>query len=92
MPSKGASRHLFGFLAGAWQHHQALGQRARRSGGSSLGANSAAAPAASAPGAITGQRYCCRQIGSFARAQELLRQGQTYIDGDGDGVACESVK
>ncbi|MCP9928815.1 thermonuclease family protein [Cyanobium sp. CH-040] len=38
-----------------------------------------------------GRRYTCRQIGSSARAQQLLRQGHTYLDGDGDGEACESL-
>ena len=39
-----------------------------------------------------GRRYRCGEIGSFARAQELLRQGHTYLDGNGDGVACESLR
>jgi len=39
-----------------------------------------------------GRRYRCREFGSFARAQELLRQGHTYLDGNGDGVACESLR
>ena len=38
-----------------------------------------------------GPRLTCRQIGSHARAQELLRQGHHYLDGDGDGEACESL-
>jgi endonuclease YncB( thermonuclease family) len=37
-----------------------------------------------------GRRYTCREIGSYARAQQLLRQGHTYLDGDGDGETCES--
>ncbi|WP_228006988.1 thermonuclease family protein [Cyanobium sp. LEGE 06143] len=37
-----------------------------------------------------GRRYRCREIGSYARAQELLRQGHTYLDGNGDGEARES--
>ena len=32
-----------------------------------------------------GRRYRCKEIGSYARAQELLRQGHAYLDGDGDG-------
>jgi len=36
-----------------------------------------------------GRRYRCGEIGSLARAQELLRQGHTDLDGNGDGVACE---
>jgi endonuclease YncB( thermonuclease family) len=43
--------------------------------------------------AIPGGRMVrCGEIGSFARAQELLRQGHTYLDGSGDGVACESIR
>jgi len=40
---------------------------------------------------ICAYRYC-RQVGSFARAQALLRQGHTYLDRSGDGVACESLR
>ncbi len=39
-----------------------------------------------------GRRYSCKEIGSTARAQELLRQGHTYLDGNRDGEACESVR
>jgi hypothetical protein len=39
-----------------------------------------------------GGRYRCKEIGSFAKAQELLRQGHTYLDRDGDGVACQSLR
>jgi hypothetical protein len=39
-----------------------------------------------------GRRYRCSEIGSYARAQQLLRQGHTYLDGDGDGEACESLR
>jgi hypothetical protein len=38
-----------------------------------------------------GRRYRCREIGSYARAQELLRQGHTYLDSNVDGEACESL-
>jgi len=37
-------------------------------------------------------RYRCKQIGNWAKAQELLKQGHSYLDGDGDGEACESLK
>jgi endonuclease YncB( thermonuclease family) len=37
------------------------------------------------------RRYRCSEISSYARAQQLLRQGHTYLDGDGDGEACESL-
>ncbi|MEB3331671.1 MAG: thermonuclease family protein [Synechococcaceae cyanobacterium] len=39
-----------------------------------------------------GRRYRCKEIGSYARAQELLRQGHSYLDGDRDGEACESLR
>ncbi len=54
------------------------------SGGSAPTRRGAAVPA--------GTRYTCRSIGSFTRAQELLRQGHTYLDRNGDGVACESLR
>jgi hypothetical protein len=31
-----------------------------------------------------GRRYRCSKISSYARAQELLRQGHSYLDGNGD--------
>ena len=40
----------------------------------------------------SGGKTTCMQIGSFARAQELLRQGHSYLDRNGDGVACESLR
>jgi endonuclease YncB( thermonuclease family) len=39
-----------------------------------------------------GRRYRCSEIGSYARAHELLRQGHTYLDSNGDGEACESLR
>jgi endonuclease YncB( thermonuclease family) len=39
-----------------------------------------------------GRRYSCKEIGSYARAQELLRQGHTYLDSNNDGEACESLR
>ena len=38
------------------------------------------------------RRYRCKEIGSYAKAQELLAQGHTYLDGNGDGEACESLR
>jgi len=46
---------------------------------------------ASKPG-YSGSRYKCKQIGYWARAQELLKQGHSYLDRDGDGDACESLR
>ena len=51
--------------------------------------HSAAIPDGTTPG---GRRYRCREIGSYAKAQELLAQGHTYLDGNGDGEACESLR
>jgi endonuclease YncB( thermonuclease family) len=42
--------------------------------------------------APSGWRYTCKQIGSYAQAQILLRQGHSYLDGDGDGEACEGLR
>ena len=39
-----------------------------------------------------GRRYTCKQISSYAKAQLLLRQGHSYLDGDGDGEACEGLR
>jgi len=48
-------------------------------------------PAAAPAGGYSGRKLSSRQIGSYARAQELLKQGHTYLDKNGDGVACESL-
>jgi hypothetical protein len=65
---------------------------ARCFGGSVSTASPTAVSAGSARSVMAGHHYRCKEIGSFARAQELLRQGHTYLDGDGDGVACESLR
>ena len=59
------------------------------------GPGQAAAPSAapqSPAGGSSGRKFYCRQIGSYARAQELLKQGHSYLDKNGDGVACESLR
>jgi endonuclease YncB( thermonuclease family) len=53
------------------------------------GRHSAAIPDGTTPG---GRRYRCNGISSYERAKELLRQGHTYLDGNGDGEACESLR
>ena len=53
------------------------------------GRRSAAIPDGTTPG---GRRYRCNEIGSYARAQELLRQGHTHLDSNGDGEACEALR
>ena len=51
------------------------------------------APPATAPaGGYSVRKLTYRQIGSFTRAQELLRQGHAYLDKNGDGVACELLR
>ena len=50
---------------------------------------SAVIPDGTTPG---GRRYRCSEISSYARAQELLRQGHTYLDGNSDGEACEALR
>jgi endonuclease YncB( thermonuclease family) len=40
----------------------------------------------------TSTKYRCGEIGSWSKAQDLLMQGHTYLDRDGDGEACESLK
>ena len=40
----------------------------------------------------SGAKTTCKQIGSYARAQELLSQGHSYLDRNGDGVACEGLR
>lgn len=53
------------------------------------GRSSTVIPDGTTPG---GRRYRCNEIGSYARAQELLRQGHTYLDSNGDGQACEALR
>ena len=38
------------------------------------------------------RRYRCKDIGSWSRAQKLLKQGHRYLDRDSDGEACESLR
>jgi len=49
-------------------------------------------PAPAPAGGYSERKLTCRQIGSYARAQELLRQGYTYLVKNGDGIACESQR
>ena len=51
--------------------------------------SAAVIPDGTTPG---GRRYRCSEIGSYARAQGLLRQGHTYLDSNRDGEACESLR
>ena len=57
--------------------------RRSRRGGSST---------SSGGGGTTSGKYRCKEIGSWNKAQVLLKQGHTYLDRDGDGEACESLR
>ena len=50
---------------------------------------SAVIPDGTTPG---GRRYRCSEISSYAKAQELLRQGHSNLDGNDDGEACEMLR
>ncbi len=76
-----ASRHRYG----VWQVEGGITRpwEFRR------GRSATVIPDGTTPG---GRRHRCKEIGSYVRAQELLRQGHTYLDGNGDGEACESLR
>ena len=74
--------HLPGGIQRPWDY-----RRGRKSGSGSNNPSSGAKRPSQ-----NGVRYRCKQIGSWAKAQELLKQGHTYLDGNGDGEACESIK
>jgi endonuclease YncB( thermonuclease family) len=76
-----ASRHRYG----VWQVEGGI----TRPWDFRRGRTAAVIPDGTTPG---GRRYRCKEIGSYARAQELLRQGHTYLDSNGDGEACESLR
>ncbi|MCX5969071.1 MAG: thermonuclease family protein [Cyanobacteria bacterium] len=76
-----ASRHRYG----VWQGEGGI----TRPWDFRRGRRSAVVPDGTTP---DGRRYRCQEIGSYARAQELLRQGHTYLDSNGDGEACESLR
>jgi endonuclease YncB( thermonuclease family) len=61
-----------------------------RRGGRSLRQSGGQPPQAA--GSLRTDRYTCKQIRSWSRAQQLLREGHTYLDRDNDGEACESLK
>jgi len=59
-------------------------RRNRKGGGSSASSSGSSSPSSG--------KYRCKEIGSWEKAQVLLKQGHTYLDRDGDGEACESLK
>jgi hypothetical protein len=48
------------------------------------GRRSVVIPDGTTPG---GRRYRCSKVGSYAKTQQLLRQGHTYLDRYADGEA-----
>ncbi len=54
--------------------------------------NSRSASSTSQSSGSSSVRYRCSEIGSWSKAQHLLKQGHSYLDRDGDGEACESFK
>ena len=74
--------HVPGGIQRPWDY-----RRGRKSGSSSNNQ-----PTGASKQGYSGSRYRCKQIGNWAKAQELLKQGHTYLDGDGDGEACEGLR
>jgi endonuclease YncB( thermonuclease family) len=69
------------------------GAPGHRSAGAVPAGASLSAPVSSPQAAQPSEtKTTCKQIGTFARAQELLRQGHSYLDLNGDGVACEGLR
>ena len=64
----------------------------RNAGAAPAGASSSASFTSTQVPLPSGAKFSCKQIGSFAQAQELLRQGNSYLDRNGDGVACEGLR
>jgi hypothetical protein len=58
--------------------------RRGRNGGSSTSSTGSTSASSS--------KYRCKEIGSWDKAQVLLKQGHTSLDRDGDGEACESLR
>ena len=46
----------------------------------------------SASSSGSSRKYRCKDIGSWRQAQQLLAEGHRYLDGDGNGEACESLR
>jgi endonuclease YncB( thermonuclease family) len=76
-----ASRHRYG----VWQVEGGI----TRPWDFRRGRRNAVIPDGTTPGV---HRYRCQEIGSYVRAQEFLHQGHSYLDSNGDGAACESLK
>jgi len=61
-------------------------RRGRRGGSTSSSGGGASTTGTSS------SKYRCGEIGSWSKARDLVREGHTYLDRDGDGEACESLK
>jgi endonuclease YncB( thermonuclease family) len=68
------------------------GRATQTSGPGAAGSDSQKPAQRAIPSAGGGPRFRCGEIGSYSQAQELLRQGHFYLDGNGDGEACESLR
>jgi len=55
------------------------------------GHHSSSASGMSSTSQTSSGRYYCKDL-TYPQAQVLLKQGHTYLDRDGDGEACESLK
>jgi hypothetical protein len=42
--------------------------------------------------APAGDHYTYKVIGSYATAQQPLRQGHAYLNGNGNGIGCNCLK
>jgi endonuclease YncB( thermonuclease family) len=62
-------------------------RRSRRGGSTSSSSGGGASSTGSGSG-----KFRCGEIRSWSKAQDLLKQGHNYLDRDGDGEACESLK
>jgi len=62
-------------------------RRSRRGGSTSSSSGGGASSTGSGSG-----KFHCGEIRSWSKAQDLLKQGHNYLDRDGDGEACESLK
>ena len=69
-----------------WRH----GTKSTPSAGSNPASGRLGSSSGSAPSIA--HYYRCKEIGSYARAQELLREGHTYLDRNRDGIACKSLR
>jgi endonuclease YncB( thermonuclease family) len=65
--------------------------RRGRKGGSSSTSSGGGSTGTPSTGSSS-RKYRCGEIGSWSRAQDLLKQGHTYLDRDGDEEACESLR